>query len=86
MATFKHISSKNNNYGAAERYLLFQHDEFSMKPSAEALDDARNAAQDDAYKLNRHRKSLDTALAEKKPCSMSSTSVILAPRLMRIGL
>ena len=33
LATFKHISSKNNDYGAAERYLLFQHDEFSMKPS-----------------------------------------------------
>ena len=33
MATFKHISSKNADYGAAEKYLLFAHDEFSMKPT-----------------------------------------------------
>ena len=32
MATFKHISSKNANYGDAERYLTFEHDEFTMKP------------------------------------------------------
>ena len=32
MATFKHISSKNADYGAAEKYLTFAHDEFSMKP------------------------------------------------------
>lgn len=31
LATFKHISSKNADYSAAERYLTFQHDEFSMK-------------------------------------------------------
>ena len=31
MATFKHISSKNADYGAAEKYLTFAHDEFSMK-------------------------------------------------------
>ena len=33
MATFKHISSKNANYGDAEKYLTFVHDEFSMKPT-----------------------------------------------------
>ena len=33
MATFKHISSKNANYGDAEKYLTFAHDEFSMKPT-----------------------------------------------------
>ena len=33
MATFKHISSKNANYGDAEKYLTFEHDEFSMKPT-----------------------------------------------------
>lgn len=33
MATFKHISSKNADYGAAEKYLTFAHDEFSMKPT-----------------------------------------------------
>ena len=32
MAILKHISSKNADYGAAEQYLLFQHDEFTMKP------------------------------------------------------
>ena len=32
MATFKHISSKNADYGAAEQYLTFEHDEFTMKP------------------------------------------------------
>lgn len=32
MATIKHISSKNADYGAAEQYLTFQHDEFTMKP------------------------------------------------------
>ena len=33
MATFKHISSKNVDYGAAEQYLTFEHDEFTMKPT-----------------------------------------------------
>lgn len=33
MATFKHISSKNADYGAAEAYLTFKHDEFTMKPT-----------------------------------------------------
>lgn len=32
LATIKHISSKNANYGAAELYLTFQHDEFTNKP------------------------------------------------------
>ena len=31
LATFKHISSKNADYGAAEAYLTFEHDEFTMK-------------------------------------------------------
>ena len=33
MATFKHISSKNADYGATEQYLTFEHDEFTMKPT-----------------------------------------------------
>ncbi len=32
MATIKHISSKNADYGAAEQYLTFEHDEFTKKP------------------------------------------------------
>jgi len=33
LATYKHISSKNADYGAAEQYLTFEHDEFTMKPT-----------------------------------------------------
>ena len=33
MAMFKHISSKNADYGDAEKYLTFEHDEFTMKPT-----------------------------------------------------
>ena len=33
LATFKHISSKNADYGVAEAYLTFEHDEFTMKPT-----------------------------------------------------
>ena len=33
---FKHISSKNADYGAAEQYLPFEHDEFTMKPTLDA--------------------------------------------------
>ena len=32
LATFKHLSSKNADYGNAEKYLLFEHDEFTNKP------------------------------------------------------
>lgn len=32
LATFKHLNSKNADYGAAEKYLLFEHDEFTNKP------------------------------------------------------
>ena len=31
MAILKHIASKNADYGEAQRYLIFQHDEFLMK-------------------------------------------------------
>ena len=33
LATFKHISSKNADYSAAEAYLTFEHDEFTMRPA-----------------------------------------------------
>ena len=32
MATIKHLSSKNSDYGAAERYLIYQHNEITNKP------------------------------------------------------
>jgi len=36
LAILKHISSKNANYGDAEKYLTFEHDEFTMKPTLDA--------------------------------------------------
>ena len=36
MAVLKHIASKNADYGEAQRYLIFQHDEYTGKP---VLDD-----------------------------------------------
>ncbi len=32
MAILKHIASKNADYGEAERYLIFQHHEYTQKP------------------------------------------------------
>ena len=32
LATIKHLSSKNSDYGAAERYLIFQHNEITNQP------------------------------------------------------
>ena len=32
VAILKHIASKNADYGEAERYLIFQHDEYTQKP------------------------------------------------------
>ncbi|MCO7137915.1 relaxase/mobilization nuclease domain-containing protein [[Clostridium] leptum] len=48
MATFKHISSKNADYGAAEKYLTFQHDEFSMKPT---LDESGRLVPREDYRI-----------------------------------
>ena len=42
MATLKHINSKNADYGAAEQYLLFEHDEFTMKPVLDETGRLRN--------------------------------------------
>ena len=48
MATLKHINSKNADYGAAEQYLLFEHDEFTMKP---ALDEAGRLILREDYRI-----------------------------------
>ena len=48
MATFKHISSKNADYSAAEQYLTFEHDEFTMKP---ALDEAGRLILREDYRI-----------------------------------
>ena len=49
LATFKHISSKNADYGAAEQYLTFEHDEFSMKP---ALDETGRLIPREDYRIS----------------------------------
>ena len=49
MATFKHISSKNADYGAAEAYLTFEHDEFTMKPT---LDENRRLIPREDYRIS----------------------------------
>ena len=48
MATFKHISSKNADYGEAEQYLTFEHDEFTMKPT---LDEAGRLVPRENYRI-----------------------------------
>ena len=48
MATFKHISSKNADYGAAEQYLTFEHDEFTMRPT---LDESGRLVPRDDYRI-----------------------------------
>ena len=48
LATFKHISSKNADYGAAEQYLTFEHDEFTMKPT---LDETGRLVPREDYRL-----------------------------------
>ena len=49
MATLKHLGSKNADYGAAEAYLTFEHDEFTMKPT---LDEAGRLIPRQDYRLD----------------------------------
>ena len=49
MATFKHISSKNADYGAAEQYLTFEHDEFTMRPT---LDETGRLVPREDYRIS----------------------------------
>ena len=49
MATFKHISSKNADYGAAEQYLTFEHDEFTMRPT---LDETGRLVPREEYRIS----------------------------------
>ena len=49
MATLKHINSKNADYGAAVQYLLFEHDEFTMKP---VLDETGRLIPREDYRLS----------------------------------
>ena len=49
MAVIKHIASKNANYGESERYLIFQHNEYTQKP---ILDDEGHMILRDEYYLD----------------------------------
>ena len=49
MAVIKHIASKNADYGEAERYLIFQHNEYTQKP---ILDDEGHMILRDKYYLD----------------------------------
>ena len=49
MATLKHLGSKNADYGAAEVYLTFEHDEFTMKPT---LDEQGRLISREDYRLS----------------------------------
>ena len=49
MATLKHLGSKNADYGAAEQYLLFEHDEFTMKST---LDEQGRLIPREDYRLS----------------------------------
>ena len=49
MAVIKHIASKNADYGESERYLLFQHNEYTQKP---ILDDKGHMILRDEYYLD----------------------------------
>ena len=49
MAILKHIASKNADYGETERYLIFQHDEYTQKP---ILDDNGNMLLREEYYLD----------------------------------
>jgi len=49
LATLKHLGSKNADYGAAEAYLTFEHDEFTMKPT---LDEQGRLIPREDYRLS----------------------------------
>ena len=49
LATLKHLCSKNADYGAAEAYLTFEHDEFTMKPT---LDEQGRLIPREDYRLS----------------------------------
>lgn len=49
VAVIKHIASKNADYGESERYLIFQHNEYTQKP---ILDDEGHMILRDEYYLD----------------------------------
>ena len=74
MAILKHIASKNADYGEAERYLIFQHDEYTQKP---ILDD-------EGHMLIREEYYLDGLNCD--PFSFSAECMETMPIFIKISL
>ena len=74
MAIIKHIASKNADYGATERYLIYKHDEFTRKP---ILDENGRMAVRDDYIIDGINCSPDTYAIEcirlNKNCNKNMT-------------
>lgn len=74
MAIIKHIASKNADYGATERYLIYKHDEFTNKP---VLDENGRMVLRDDYIINGINCSPDTYAIEcirlNKNCNKNMT-------------
>ena len=49
VAVIKHIANKNSDYGESERYLIFQHNEYTQKP---VLDENGHMILRDEYYLD----------------------------------
>lgn len=72
LATFKHISSKNADYSAAEAYLTFEHDEFTMKPT---LDESGRLIPRQDYRIHaelRRRRLCDCVSESQSPLRQKS--------------
>ena len=82
MATFKHISSKNADYGAAEQYLTFEHDEFTMKPT---LDENGRLMLREDYRiatLNCGDEDFAVACIQRLPPIIRSTAAYAPPEVV----
>ena len=73
LATLKHINSKNADYGAAEQYLLFEHDEFTMKP---VLDETGRLIPREDYHLR--SQGYTSSVNCVHPCKQSFRAVLIA--------
>ena len=79
LATFKHISSKNADYGAAEAYLTFEHDEFTMRPTLDA--DGRLIPRDDYRIATLNCGEEDFAVACRESGDNGTCGLIFLPEL-----
>ena len=74
MAILKHIASKNADYGETERYLIFQHDEYTQKP---ILDENGNMLLREEYYLDGNAKVASLPLAEYVRKQITNKKVIV---------